>query len=319
MRKIKRRGRRRKSTASLRINLANRLNKRKYSKRYLETMNYVKLRDLWSCQHPNCRKPTSVKLTIHHIQRYSDKKALREKRSNLISLCYDCHRAVTGQEKKFENKFKIIARRNEREYRKNRKTKEQILAEQKKYQVLPDGFKSYEYKSDEEITKVKKEEYFLKRLHRLIRFRTQNKNSNSYKAYGGRGITMYPEWVKDYGAFEKYINENLGDRPEGSSIDRIDNDKGYEPGNIRWATPEAQGQNRRTNVLNEELVVVILILYYKQKMKIVDILEKLNLTNRSIINAVVKGTSWKNVTVKYKSIITDPKVLAKIEEYESKL
>ena len=76
-------------------------------------LNYIKLRDGYSCQHPNCKNPKGVKLTVHHIQRWADKKALRENKFNLISLCYTCHKEVTGREKRYEARFKIIARRNE--------------------------------------------------------------------------------------------------------------------------------------------------------------------------------------------------------------
>ena len=59
-----------------------------------------------------------------------------------------------------------------------------------------------------------------------------------------RGIRVCDEWMNDYEAFAAYVRANLGDRPEGYSLDRIDNDKGYEPGNIRWATARQQASNR---------------------------------------------------------------------------
>jgi hypothetical protein len=63
-----------------------------------------------------------------------------------------------------------------------------------------------------------------------------------WKDYGGRGITVCTEWL---GSFEAYY-EATGDRPRpGLTIDRIDNDRGYEPGNIRWATAREQTLNSR--------------------------------------------------------------------------
>lgn len=72
--------------------------------------------------------------------------------------------------------------------------------------------------------------------------RCLNPNSKAYKYYGGRGITIHPEWVNDFKAFYAYV----GDKPSPShSIDRINNDGNYEPGNVRWATKREQVSNRR--------------------------------------------------------------------------
>jgi hypothetical protein len=76
------------------------------------------------------------------------------------------------------------------------------------------------------------------------RSRCLNKNDPSYPHYGARGITMYSAWVDDPGSFIAWIEENLGPRHEGMSIDRIDNDGNYEPGNLRWATKAEQLRNR---------------------------------------------------------------------------
>lgn len=69
--------------------------------------------------------------------------------------------------------------------------------------------------------------------------------------YAGRGIGMYGPWVNDFPAFDTWVKENLGPRPKGCSIDRINNDGNYEPGNLRWATAIQQNNNRRDNILLE--------------------------------------------------------------------
>lgn len=65
-----------------------------------------------------------------------------------------------------------------------------------------------------------------------------------YKYYGGRGITVCPEW-HDAAVFCKWIDEHLGSPPEGFTLDRIDPDRGYEPANVRWASKADQLRNRR--------------------------------------------------------------------------
>ena len=78
-----------------------------------------------------------------------------------------------------------------------------------------------------------------------IKERCLNPNTTHYHRYGGRGIKICSEWRDDFQVFYAYI----GPRPTAKhSVDRIDNDKGYEPGNVRWATKKEQARNRRDNV-----------------------------------------------------------------------
>ena len=72
--------------------------------------------------------------------------------------------------------------------------------------------------------------------------RCTNSNRDNYKHYGGRGITVCDRWLK----FENFYAD-MGDRPEGTSIDRIDVNGNYEPRNCKWSTHKEQCINRRSS------------------------------------------------------------------------
>lgn len=74
--------------------------------------------------------------------------------------------------------------------------------------------------------------------------RCHNPNNTDYALYGARGIKVCRRWRESFSSFL----EDLGARPEGRSLDRIDNNKGYTASNTRWATPTQQANNRSSVV-----------------------------------------------------------------------
>lgn len=72
--------------------------------------------------------------------------------------------------------------------------------------------------------------------------RCRNPRSHNYDKYGGRGIIVCPQWT----SFEAFLHD-MGERPDGTSLERLDVNGDYEPSNCRWATQKEQCRNTRTN------------------------------------------------------------------------
>jgi hypothetical protein len=76
-----------------------------------------------------------------------------------------------------------------------------------------------------------------------MKHRCSNSNAKQYFDYGGRGILVCEEWQR----FDNFLRD-MGDAPEGLSLERTDNSKGYSKDNCRWATRGEQQRNSRRNV-----------------------------------------------------------------------
>ena len=72
-----------------------------------------------------------------------------------------------------------------------------------------------------------------------------NERNKRFFDWGGRGITVCDEWKNSFQAFYDHVSQLPHFGEEGYSIDRINNDENYEPGNVRWATVKEQNNNKR--------------------------------------------------------------------------
>jgi hypothetical protein len=143
-------------------------------------------------------------------------------------------------------------------------------------------------------------------IWKWIKQRCYDKNAQYYDIYGGRGIVLYEPWINDPKAFYDYLltlpetREQFEARTnEKATIDRINSNGNYEPGNLRWASWNEQSQNREYVKLNECLVKSILWEYYVNKIcSISDIIKKLNVNcSYSAVLRVINKTTWTNINI----------------------
>ena len=117
-----------------------------------------------------------------------------------------------------------------------------------------------------------------------------NKSNKDWASYGGRGISMCERWAS---SFSDFLTD-MGEAPAGLTLERLDGNRGYEPGNCVWATREAQAQNTRRCRVTPEIVRAIRQ-DAKNGLTGSAIARNMGL-NVTTVCRIVRGKSWKNVT-----------------------
>lgn len=100
--------------------------------------------------------------------------------------------------------------------------------------------------------------------------RCTNPNAPDYANYGGRGIVVCDRWLKSFDAFYA----DMGERPENTSLERIDNNKAYEPSNCKWASAKEQQRNKRNNPI---------VTYRGEAISVVSLAERVGLPSKVLI------------------------------------
>ncbi len=118
--------------------------------------------------------------------------------------------------------------------------------------------------------------------------RCQNKKVDSYKYYGGRGITICNEWLNSFSAFLS----DMGERPSKKhELDRKDSNGNYEPNNCRWATKEENNKNRRSTKLSWKDIYEIRMLYSTGSFGLIE-LGKIYGVYNTAISKIVNNKRW---------------------------
>jgi hypothetical protein len=127
-------------------------------------------------------------------------------------------------------------------------------------------------------------------IYNALMNRCYNPNDKGYKRYGGRGITVCEKWKNSFWEFAK----DMGEKPfDKAQIDRIDNNKGYEPSNCRWVDRVTNIRNSRTAKLDVKKVKIIKSLL-KKGHKLKTIADKFNV-DFTLIGHIKRNRIWKDV------------------------
>ena len=123
--------------------------------------------------------------------------------------------------------------------------------------------------------------------------RCNNLNYKRFADWGGRGITICPEWTNDYIVFRDWALSH--GYKDGLEIDRIDNNGNYTPENCHFVTSQENSQNRRTTKLNKEKVMEIREKYKAGNYTTRQLAKEYNLKSKSTIVFLLNNKTWGNI------------------------
>lgn len=127
-----------------------------------------------------------------------------------------------------------------------------------------------------------------KRRHSLVSSynamiqRCYNQSNPQWKDYGGRGISVCQRWLPGQTVAQGFWNfvDDMGEKPEGTTLDRINNSEDYKPENCKWSTKAEQQRNRRNNITIE---------YKGKKMIVEDWAKEIGVSRSTILYRYHKG------------------------------
>jgi len=150
---------------------------------------------------------------------------------------------------------------------------------------------------------------FYNKVRKVIQ-RCYDDTELNYINYGGRGIIVYQPWLDDVELFYDYLETQMPETIEqfeartskNATLDRIDVDGNYEPGNLRWATDEEQQQNKTNNVIDSHLAKFIWWEYEVNNLGVMEIFRLLqnqfNFTgSRHAVGKVINRKTWTNINI----------------------
>lgn len=152
-----------------------------------------------------------------------------------------------------------------------------------------------------EQTSMKNREHPLYSAFAGMKDRCYNKRHKSYHRYGGRGITVCDRWLVRGSGFWNFV-EDMGQRPKGHSLDRVDNNGPYSPDNCRWATRKeqtanaqlARGERHGHSKLNAQSVLLVKALL-SEGWSTRQVGARFNISRQSIAD-IKAGRTWRHVT-----------------------